>query len=207
MRAAVPRYLHTERLVLELFDYDNPLHYECLLASMNNPTAHARMGDFGIRTPAEFDVVNHATRLTGTYCQGFIADFDFYYILRLGSKDGPMIGGVSVAQRSPSVPPDIGWCVIEEYMGKGYAAEGAKEFLRYLREDFGLQEIMVSPGSTNRESRRVAEKLGFVVGGDFSFKDLPGEVEVAYVLPGMEFTSERYLGLSMWGGETVAREA
>jgi RimJ/RimL family protein N-acetyltransferase len=54
------------------------------------------------------------------------------------------------------VPPGIGWCVLEAYTGKGYATEGAKEFLRLLREDFGLQEIMTWPGATNRESRRVA---------------------------------------------------
>jgi hypothetical protein len=69
MRASVPRYFHTKRLVLELFDHSIPEHYECLLGSMNSPTAHARMGDFRVRTPAEFDALNDATRLTGAYCQ------------------------------------------------------------------------------------------------------------------------------------------
>lgn len=92
MRASVPRYLYTEHLVLELFDYSIPEHYECLLGSVNSPTAHARMGDFGIRTRAEFDVINDTTDLAGAYCQGIVPDFDFYYILRIGDEDGLMIG-------------------------------------------------------------------------------------------------------------------
>jgi hypothetical protein len=75
---------------------------------MNNPTARARMGDFGIRTPAEFDALNGATRLTGAYFHGMAPDFDFYYILRIGDVDGPMIGGVSIAQRAASVPQRFG---------------------------------------------------------------------------------------------------
>lgn len=201
MKDSVPRYLHTERLVLELFDPSKPEHYTCLLNSMNSATAHTRMGDFGITTPAQFDALNHATRLTGASCQGLTPDFDFYYILHLKSTSGPMIGGISIAQRSASVPPDIGWCILEEYMGKGYATEGAREFLRYLREDFGLKEIMVWPGTTNGESRRVAEKLGFVEGGSVRSKEEPGKVDVVYVLPGMKFTLDSNQTLSMWGDD------
>lgn len=196
MRDSVPKYLYTERLVLELFDHGIPEHYECLLGSINNPTAYARMGDFGLRTPAEFDALNAATRLTVASAKGMVPDFDFYYIPRIGDKDGPMIGGVSVAQRGASVPPDIGWCLLEAYMGKGYATEAGKEFLRYLREDFGLQEIMVWPGSTNRESRRVAEKLGFIEGGSVTSVEQPGKVDVVYVLPGMKFEDR---SISLWG--------
>ncbi|KUJ14566.1 uncharacterized protein LY89DRAFT_671901 [Mollisia scopiformis] len=200
MKDSVSRYLYTKRLVLELFDHNNSEHYECLLGSMNSPTAHARMGDFGIRTPTEFDALNSATRLAGPYCQGLVPDLDFYYVLRLGDKDGPMIGGVSVAQRSASVPPDVGWCILEPYMGKGYATEGAKEFLRYLQEDFGLREVMTWPGATNKESRRVAQKLGFVEAGTIRLKEEPGKVDVAYILPGMDFTFDN-ISLSMWGDE------
>jgi hypothetical protein len=81
MRTSVPRYLYTERLALELFNHSTPEHYECLLGSMNSPTVHARMGDFRIRTPAEFDALNGATRLTGAYFHGMVPNFDFYHIL------------------------------------------------------------------------------------------------------------------------------
>jgi RimJ/RimL family protein N-acetyltransferase len=207
MKDLVPRYLYTERLVLELFDRGIPEHYECLLGSMNSPTAHARMGDFGIRTPAEFDALNNATRITRAYSQGMVPDLDFYYIIRISGEDGPMIGGVSLAQREAAVPPDMGWCIQEPHMGKGYATEGAQEFLRYLREDFGLQEIMVWPGSTNRESCRVAQKLGFVEGGSVRSKEEPGKVDVVYVLPGMKLNLEKDHTLSLWGDKGSAEQA
>lgn len=205
MKDSVPRYLRTERLVLELFDHSIPGHYECFLESMNSPTAHARMGDFGIRTPAEFDALNAATRLSCAYSQGLVPDLDFLYILRLGEKDGPTIGGLSLAQRGASVPPDIGWCILEKYMGRGYATEAATEFLRYLREDFGLHEIIAWPGETNRESRRVAEKLGFVEAGTVEMKEDPGRVDVVYALSGMKSRFDG-LVLSMWGdGNSVGQ--
>jgi hypothetical protein len=187
MRDSVPKYLYTERLVLALFDHGIAEHYECLLGSMNNPTAYARIGDFGIRN-LQNSMLSTPQRVSLVPIpEGWLPDLDFYYILRIGDKNGPMIGGVSVAQRGASVPPDIGWCILEAYMSKGYATEAAREFLRYLREDFGLQEIMVWPGSTNRESLRVAQKLGFVEGGNVRSVEEPGKVDVVYVLPGTKF--------------------
>jgi RimJ/RimL family protein N-acetyltransferase len=195
VKASVPRYLYTERLVLELFDHSIPEHYECLW-SMNSPTAHARMGDFGIRTLAEFDAINGATHLAGAYCEGMVPDFDFYYILRMGDEDGPVVREVSIAQRGASVPPGIGWCVLEAYIEKGYATEGAKEFLRYRREDFGLQEIMTWPGAMDRESRRVAQKLGFIEGGTLRSKEEPGIVDVVYILAGTKFPLDKEFTIS-----------
>ena len=94
------------------------------------------------------------------------------------------------------MPPGIGWCVLEAYMGKGYAPEGAKEFLRLLRENFGLQEIMTWPGATNRESRRVAQKLGFIGGGTVRSKEEPGKVDVVCILPGMKFPLNKEFTIS-----------
>lgn len=159
------------------------------------------MGDFGITTPAQFDVVNLATRLSRTYCQGLDPDFDFYYLLRIGDKNGPLAGGISLAQRSASVPPDIGWCILEKYMGKGYATEAAREFVRYLQEDFGLNTIICWPGSTNRESRRVAEKLGLVEAGTLQSKEEPGTFDVVYALPGMKLHFDGLI-VPHWGDES-----
>jgi RimJ/RimL family protein N-acetyltransferase len=200
MKATVPQYLYTERLVLELFDRNSPEHYEGYIASVNNPTAYANMGDFGLKTKADIDALLDATRLSPAYCKGMVADVDIQYNLRLGSKDGPIIGGVTLASRSASVPPDIGWCMIELYIGKGYATEGARELLRYFREDFGLQEIMSWPGSENPASCRVAEKLGFVNGGCTRVKGEEG-LNAVYILPGMTFKPEGDITLSMHGDE------
>jgi RimJ/RimL family protein N-acetyltransferase len=163
---------------------------------MNNPTFYARMGDFGMKAPEQFDAYNKTTRLAGVYSKGLTYDLDFYYLPRVGSKDGPLIGGISLQKRSATVPPDIGWCLLEEFMGKGYATEAAKEFLRYLQEDFGLKEIMAWPGVENRQSIRVAQKIELVKGGTVRSKET-GKDDVVYIIPGMKW--EENVTVSMWG--------
>ena len=194
LRASLPTFLYTNRLTLELFDYSET-HYNCLLAAMNSPTAHANMGDYGIRTPAQFDALNAATRLSPSTCGGRIADTDVYYLLRKGQESGPLVGAVSLAQRGRSKPPDVGWCILEQFMGHAYAAEAGEEVLRLFREDLGVREIITWPGAKNQRSIRVAQKIGFVEGGSIRTSD--GGVNLVYILPGMVFDSG--IALSLWG--------
>lgn len=196
LKASLPPFLYTSRLVLELFDYSET-HYNCLLAAMNTPTAHINMGDYGIRTPAQFDALNSATRLSPSACAGRIPDTDVYYLLRLRQKSGPLMGAVSLAQRAASTPPDMGWCILEQFMGQAYAAEAGKELLRLAREELGVKEIITWPGAENQRSIRVAQKIGFVEGGTVEARD--GGLNTVYVLPGVVFDSG--IVLSLWGEE------
>jgi RimJ/RimL family protein N-acetyltransferase len=189
----LPKYLQTERLTLELFDQEDPKHMACMLAALNNPTAHQRMGDFGIRTPAELIAMHLKTRLKSP----ILLDRDLIYVIHVGDKNGPLAGAVTIAQRKPAIPGDIGWALLEEYMGKGYATEAAREFLRFLREDFGLKDIIAWPEETNRQSNRVAEKLGFVDGGRIKNADEPGKMVAIWILPGMSRLDEN-LSISFW---------
>ncbi|MCJ1451302.1 hypothetical protein MMC28_001638 [Mycoblastus sanguinarius] len=196
LKESLPPFLYTNRLTLELFDYSET-HYDCLLAAMNSPTAHINMGDYGIRTPAHFDALNSATRLSPSTCEGRTPDTDVYYLLRMGKKSGPLMGAVSLAQRAASTPPDMGWCILEQFMGQAYAAEAGKELLRLAREELGVKEIITWPGTDNQRSIRVAQKIGFVKGGNIKTGD--GGLSVVYILPGMVFDSD--ISLSLWGEE------
>ena len=82
-------------------------------------------------------------------------------------------------------------------MGQGYAAEAGEELLRLAREELGVKEIVSWPGTKNQRSIRVAQKIGFVEGGDIKTSD--GTLIVVYVLPGMVFDSG--INLSLWGEE------
>jgi RimJ/RimL family protein N-acetyltransferase len=192
LKSILPHDLKTSRLTLQLFDY-SPAHYECLLASMNSPTAHKNMGDFGIRTPEAFDELNISTRLSpAIFPSPITVDTDVYYILSLGNGE-PLIGGVSIAQRNPIIPPDVGWCVLEEYQMNGYATEAAKELLKMVREHLKIKEVIAWPGQQNLPSQKVALRVGFVEGG--STRDENGEEVVIYVLPGMDFDGISTLSL------------
>ena len=194
LKSILPKYLQTSRLCLELFDYSDA-HYSCLLAAMNSPTAHKNMGDFGIRTPEAFDKLNSGTRLSSSiFPMPVSVDTDVYYLVHLTDESGPLLGGVSVTQRG-NVPPDMGWCMLEEYHGRGYATEAAKDVLRMVREDLGVQELIAWPSTTNIPSNKVALRVGFVEGG--KVKDESGKEQVVYILPGMQF--DHNVKLSLYG--------
>lgn len=185
---ALTPHLSTPRLRLKLFDH-SPKHYGILLASMNTPIAHRTMGDFGITTPAQFDVLLTSTRLS------FFPDTDIYYLLSLPSSS-VLIGGISLSQRNPRLPPDIGWCLLEPYHGSGYAAEAARELLRYMGE-VGVREIMAWPGVGNGASVRTAEKVGLVYAGEI--EDEEGKPALVYILPGMDFEKIKGERITMFG--------
>lgn len=105
------------------------------------------------------------------------------------------MGGVSMAQRAASTPPDLGWCILEPFMGRGYAAEAGRGLLKMVGETLGVKEVITWPGATNLRSMRVAQKIGFVEGGSIQTKD--AGLNVVYILPGMTFDSN--MALSLWG--------
>ena len=180
LKDLLPKTLHTDRLVLDLFDYSNA-HYDCLLAAMNSSTAHSDMGDYGIKTPLQFDALNINFRLSPSACKNNVADIDIYYLLRPRKDDSCLIGGISILQLAPFLPPDIGWCIQEPFMGHGYATEAGREVLRMAREILGIDHFRASPGIDNRRSIRVAQKIGFIEGGTATSSD--GKTIANYVLP------------------------
>ncbi|KAF7194297.1 hypothetical protein HII31_04330 [Pseudocercospora fuligena] len=186
-----PDTLRTERLTLTLFS-GTEAEYECLLAAINSPTAHSRMGDFGIRTHEDLDKLFSKALLRAPYFKSGKADQCGYYMIHLGpnSQDGKLIGGTDIVQKGSKLPPDLGWCLLEPYMRQGYATEAAKELMRCVQNDLGegknFKELIVLADEKNQQSNRVAEKLGFVDGGRCPNLDNPGMTYNVMILPGME---------------------
>ncbi|KAI9712459.1 MAG: hypothetical protein M1820_001672 [Bogoriella megaspora] len=207
LKDSLPKSLKTARLELELFNYSYE-HYKCLLAAMNSPTAHAQMGDYGVRTPQDFDALNRATRVSPSVLtklsKPVTVDIDLYYIMKLREvpETGTLIGGTSIAQRSARVPPDMGWCVLEDFQGRGYATEAAKALKQMAQEELGIRELISWPGATNASSISVADKVGFIFGG--TSKDENGKEVYVYVLPGTKF--EDGTTLSTFGQNDVQDE-
>lgn len=94
------------------------------------------MGDFGIHTNTQLDALHDATFLTHPISY----PKDLVYVIYLKSnqdenEEEVVIGAVRLGQRSPKIPPDIGWALLPLYMGKGYATEVAREFLRWVVDE------------------------------------------------------------------------
>ena len=194
LRNYLPASLQTERLELELFNYSSR-HYKCLFAAMNGSTAHARMGDFGVRTLADDKLT--ATRVSPSLLTKVESpvdvDIDLYYVMKLreGPEAGTLVGGVSLAQRSVRVPPEMGWAVLKEFQRQGYATEAAKALKCLVQDKLGVRELTAWPRPENMSSISVAKKVGFMSGG--LVKDERGEESAVYILPGMKFDGSTVL--------------
>lgn len=55
---------------------------------------------------------------------------------------------------------EVGYALLKEFWGKGYAVETSEAFLKYGFEELNLEKIVAVADPENRNSRRVMEKLG-----------------------------------------------
>jgi len=67
---------------------------------------------------------------------------------------------------------DIGWRLLPDFWGKGYATEGAKRSMEYAFEHLDLEHIMAVCTSTNKPSERVMQKIGMQKKGSFKHPKL-----------------------------------
>jgi RimJ/RimL family protein N-acetyltransferase len=71
--------------------------------------------------------------------------------------------------------PEIGWRLSSRYWGKGYAPEAAACIVSFMFEEEACPEIVAFTAVSNRQSRRVMEKIGMAhdMGADFDHPKLP----------------------------------
>jgi ribosomal-protein-alanine N-acetyltransferase len=67
---------------------------------------------------------------------------------------------------------EVGYHVLPEYWGKGYAPEAARLFLNYGFTEFGLENIISIINIHNTKSQRVAQKNGLVRGNQTKWNDI-----------------------------------
>lgn len=96
-----------------------------------------------------------------------------------------VVGGVAFAgmvglhRVNPAVPcapaVEVGWRLLPDQWGQGYATEAAAASLRYGFEVGGLDEIVAFTTTVNRRSQSVMERLGMVrdAEGDFDHPSVP----------------------------------
>ncbi len=87
---------------------------------------------------------------------------------------GELIGRIG-AKRHPDWPLDpenseIGWLLRRSAWGRGYATEGARAVVQFLRERIGQQEIISIAHPANAASHRVMEKAGLERAGELRWE-------------------------------------
>jgi RimJ/RimL family protein N-acetyltransferase len=82
--------------------------------------------------------------------------------------------------------PDIGYTILPEESGKGYATEAAKGLLEYASGELDIHGAFGFCAATDMRSRRVLEKIGMDYRGVAALSVFGGKESAVYTLPGME---------------------
>ena len=142
--------LETERLRLRPFTKDDALF---VLRLVNDFGWLLYIGDRGIRTVD--DAVTYIGKMTDMY------EKYGHGALLISLKDsGTPIGLAGLFRRAVLDDADIGFALLPEFYGQGYAFEASAVVLQQGRDELGLKRITGITIPSNRSSIKLMEKLG-----------------------------------------------
>ena len=157
--------INTERLCLSPFSLEDDAF---ILRLLNEPSFIKNIADRGVRTLEDARVYLSNGPMASYAANGF-------GLWRVSLRDGGTpIGMCGLIRRKGLADVDLGYALLPEYTGHGYAVEAARAALNYGRAKLSLARIIAVVSQTNARSARVLGKLGFVRDG---FIQLPGDPE------------------------------
>lgn len=145
------RVVETERLTLRRMTLDDAAF---ILRLVNEPAWLRFIGDKNVRN------LDDARRYIQTGPLDMYARFGFgMFLVQLKSTGAP-IGACGLLRRDTLPAPDIGYALLPEFWGQGYAFEAAAAVLSYGHKSHGLNRIMAITSPDNANSVRVLERCG-----------------------------------------------
>jgi len=157
--------LRTPRLCLRRVTLDDA---DLMLAVWTDPAFVSNVGDRGIRT------IDEARDAMRDGALRLYADYGYGPYAMVTKTHGEKIGICGLFKRDNLDHPDIGFAVLPDFCGQGYAGEAASAVLSHARDDLELATLtaIVSPG--NAPSIGLIEKLGLTFAGMIT---MPGDDE------------------------------
>jgi RimJ/RimL family protein N-acetyltransferase len=145
------------------------------LRLLNEPSWLENIGDRGVRTLADAE-----DYITNNIRAAYQAHGFGLYALQIRSAPLP-IGLCGLVRRDFLSSPDLGFALLPEHCGHGYATEAARAVLKHAHVELGIEQLyaIVRPG--NQRSVRLLEQLGFRRTGPYQIPQ-GDEVEL-YVCP------------------------
>ena len=155
--------IETDRLVMREFV---PGDASFALALLNEPAFLENIGDRGVRTLAD------AEKFINTGPRANYARLGFgHYVIEL-KMTRESIGMCGLRTRPGLGHPDLGYALLHEYWGRGYAHEAARAMLDHARDTLQLPIVLAICSPANTSSIGLLDKLGFAAAGRTR---LPGE--------------------------------
>lgn len=151
--------LETPRLRLRRLTLDDAAF---IVALLNSPGWLAFICDRGVRT--EEDARRYlAAGPLASYAQH--GGLGLYHIAR--RADGCAVGMCGLLRRDILPDVDVGFALLPEHAGHGYASEAASAVIALGRREFGLRRVAGITMRENVASIRVLEKLGLCFEREF----------------------------------------
>jgi RimJ/RimL family protein N-acetyltransferase len=144
--------LETERLALRWLKIEDA---GFILKLVNEPAWKLYIGDYGVRTLEDAGKYIEKGPISMYSRLGF-----GLYLVELKATGVP-IGICGLIKRESLEDVDVGFALLQEFWGKGYAFESASAVLAYGRRTFQLARIVAVSSKTNDPSARLLGKLGF----------------------------------------------
>ena len=152
MIAAVAPVLETSRLQLREVTLSDS---DFLLKLLNDPTWLENIGDRGVRCNAEAEsYVKHSI-----WPQYQAHGYGMYTVLLKPSALA--IGICGLVKREYLSAPDLGFALLPDYVGQGYASEAARGVMAHALGKFGIGGLYAIARRGNDRSVRVLARLGF----------------------------------------------
>jgi len=143
--------IETERLHLRPVTVNDT---ELMLAIWNDPAFIRNVSDRGIRT------IEQAREAIEGGAQKLFEDYGYGPYCMSLKTDGTMIGICGLFKRENLEDPDIGFGVLPDYCGEGFAGEAAVAVVDYARNELGIEMLTAIVSPTNAPSIGLIEKLG-----------------------------------------------
>lgn len=122
---------------------------------LNDPSWLENIGDRGVRSEADAEAYIR-DRLWGHHrLHGY-----GMYVMQIKPATAP-IGICGLVKRESLPGPDLGFALLPEHAGRGYASEAARAVLSHARSALGLDRVYAIVKRENTRSVRLLERLGF----------------------------------------------
>jgi RimJ/RimL family protein N-acetyltransferase len=156
-----PMELETTRLRLRKFTLDDA---PFILRLVNEPSWLQYIGDRHVHS------IEDAERYLLTGAMRSYADNGFGSGMVTVKETGEEIGMCGLFKRDYLEEVDLGFALLPEYTGKGYAVEIAEATLRYAKEVLGFPRVAAFTAKDNHASMKLLTRIGFKPAGNITLE-------------------------------------
>lgn len=181
--------IETERIHISYFIHDSLLHCQYLVKLWNSKQFIEACGETGLNTAEKASNFLRARIHSGYARNGYSM-----FLVSLKTHDhatlaeSTPIGTVSLIKGEPPnayLAPDIGYAIVPDETGNGYATEAAVTLLEYAKKKLGVDAVLGFCVKENTHSARVLQKIGFEYRGERKLQVFGGKESSVYALPWM----------------------